>query len=576
MTGDQNNGHTDPRLARLIEDCVPSVKAQPDWSDVKRRAEVRSTGRRSINRHPGVLWLAAAAALVAVVTLTAVLRNTSPDPLDSSAPKIAPARVDWGMTADVRVTPDPGVPMDRALTSVARALQTRAALRDIAGFEVTEVAPDTLRIRVPAAEEENQLRELTLFNRVEVIDPETSVLATDDSLEKLREAAAGHPAPNGEVRYWLASDSNRIFAPASFTTEAEARKARTFHTGTEPVNPVALPSTLTAASLSRPGAEPTYALVNDQRLVTGSEIRSLRADGDRVVITVTPDALTRLRSARSLALADTEGAGYLSIQDGSVHIEGDALLVQARNVNGALGMIHQTAQPGIDATLTMGSTAQYGARPTPVGEPYHLADPPPGAPSSFSPFDEIRRASMTKMRVRLDDPTFSPTMLAVGTLPNKPPAVILMAEKTGAIMMMSSDCERGLGAPVIQVCSLSRPQGREPGALYLTYVGQTAPDVNSVAVRFPSGATAEGPARDGWFILGTIVRGDDRIKDPVFTARTANGDVAFEGMPQSVRPPFSGASLAFFHEMEKLADTQRPAIEEPSRTMTYDPTQKRP
>lgn len=568
VSGDQREERTDAQLIQVIEGCVPTPTARPDWDDVVRRAG-DTASRRTGRRHQGVIWLAAAAAAIAVVTLTAVLRHTSPKPMDSSAPTIAPARVDWGMTADLRVTPDPGVPMDQARERAMEALRTRAALRDIAGFEVSDVSPDTIRIRVPAAEEKDQLEDLTRFDRIEVIDPQVSILGTDDSLEKLGAVAPGHHSPTG-VRYWLSSHTNRLFPPVAFSTLAEARKAAVFAPAGA-YEPVALPSTFTAVSLQSDGPEPTYAVIDEQRLASGAEIESVRADGDRVTITVSPDAQARLRSAGALAVAQIgAGGGGVTVLADDVHLVGYDLVLRTRTQSTATSLMYSTEQPGMEATVTLTTTARYGTRPIPVGKPYTPPAPPP------DPFTTKR----TKVNWRLIDippdlPDGSRVEVTVGVAGSEPlQASFMFTSTTGYPGGGSrSACPRGLGAPIVQVCASSlqegsTPEGKLDGSLHVALGGQVAPDVRSVEIQFPSGQSAVGPAKDGWFFVRTTVHGDDRATDPRFIARTADGDVAFEGMPISMVQPYNGHSLAEYHQMEIARQTQKPGWARPDEAAT--------
>ena len=572
MRGDPSDERIDPRLARAIESHTPPTTSRPDWDDVVRRSPATDATERRSGRPSRVIWLAAAAAAIAVVTLTAVVRNTSTSPVGTAAPPIAPARVDWGMTATLRVKPDPGVPMAEARNGLIAALRARAGQRDIAGFEATAVSDGTIGIRVPAAEDRNQLMDLTAFERIAVIDPEASIVATDNSLKRLGRIAADHPASDGSVRYWLGSAMNRLYAPAGFPTVAAARKART-RPPNDPVTPIAIPSTLTAASFVADGVvadgiNVTYALVNRQRLATSAEMESLRIDGDRVIATLSPSALGRLRSARSLALATTEIDGGLSITEGSIHLEGDTLVLDLPTPFAAETLVHSNGQPGVEATVDVSSVARYGSPPDEVGTPFT----PPRSRDTPSPMDPVRAApdaTWTKTDLTVDDATFGPAVFAVGTRADGPPAAVLMQQRTGAVVILTSSCERGLGAPVIQVCQLSRSMRPDPGPTFVTYLGRTATDVTGVTVRFPGGTTAEGSAKNGWFVIGVSVTRDDRSRDPEFIARTASGGVAFDGTPQSVRQPFSNVSLIRMHEMEERTLTKTSTLPTPgAATMT--------
>ena len=463
-----------------------------------------------------------------------------------------------------------GVPLDQAPERAMERLRIRAALRDIAGFEVSDISPNTIRIRVPAAEEKDQLEDLTRFDRIEVIDPQVSILGTDDSLEKLGTIVAEHPSPDGRLRYWLSSHTNRLFPPVAFGTLAEARKAAVFAPAGA-YEPVALPSTFTAASLRSDRPEPTYAVIDEQRLASGAEIDSVRADGDRVTITVSPDAQARLRSAGSLAVAQIgAGGGGMTVLADDVHLVGDDLVLTTRMASVATSLMYSTEQPGMNATMALTRTARYGTRPIPGGKPYTPPAPPP------DPFTTKR----TKVDWRLIDippdlPDGGRVEVAVGVAGNEPLQASFMSTSTSGYPGggSRSACPRGLGAPIVQVCASSlqegsTPDGKTDGSLHVALGGQVAPDVRSVEIRFPSGQSAVGPAKDGWFFVRTTVRGDDRITDPRFIARTADGDVAFDGMPISMVQPDNGHSLAEYHQMEIARQTQKPGWARPSEAAT--------
>ena len=113
---------------------------------------------------------------------------------------------------------------------------------------------------------------------------------------------------------------------------------------------------------------------NRQRLATSAEMTSLRIDGDRVIITLSSSALGRLRSARSLALATTETGGGLSIAEGSIHLEGDTLVLGLPTRIAAETLVYSNGQPGVGATVDISSVARYGSPPDEVGTPFT----PPG------------------------------------------------------------------------------------------------------------------------------------------------------------------------------------------------------
>lgn len=562
MSGEHTEERTDPHLDALIQACVPESTASPDWDDVCRRANELPNGTTRGTRTPRVIWLAAAAILIAVVTLAAVVRNTSPKPVDSSAPQIAPARVDWGMTATVTVKPDPGVAADDARDRLTRALLARAAEQDIAGFEATPTSDTTIRIRVPAAETEDQLRGLIRFERVEVIDPSVSVRATSDSLEELGAIARRLPAPNGRMTYWRSISSNPLFGAEAYPTAAEARKRRP-PTRHDPGSPVPIPSHFRVAAMITGERDATYALVAAERLVHSGDVENIEIDGNRVVMRLSPAAASRVTAAPSILAMTRRGDDALTILHDEVDHDGDRLSITLPTALAAKRWSPDAGSPGVTGEPRITSTMPYGTRPRPVGVPFTptmSAD----TPRPLNPYLRNPGASWIRTPLPTDAVAGPESFLVVGSTPTTVPGMLVLANSTGYPIVGASECARGLGAPVVEVCSA---QPSAPETNRVTYLGRTAANVDRVTIRFPSGASIDGPARDGWFALsGPVTNPADRNVDPVFIAHTANG-IAFEGAPPSVDAPFSNVSLPQITELRALG--QRP-MQPMNPTMTTD------
>ncbi len=335
-----------------------------------------SQGRR-VNGRAILVAASVSVAVILVLTLAFVLRDGSrPDPVPAG-PAIPPARVDWGMTATVKLTPDQGVTLQEMHQRFASALAFRAHDNDQAGIEILSVEGDRATVRLPGADSEDRVTTYFQFPRVVVLDAERSLVATGADLEALEPEAtkllgSGSPGAfyvqtyqTNFVMYPPLEDStvqrfeSRSQANPAMSSSSEGRVAQSIAT---------LEDTMVlGGAIGRDGDPEPVSLVRDVRAVPSSALLEIRNTGRGPQLVV--DRSKAPRDDRRIHLAvDESGAGELGARtrevgsgtlspDGTITLDGDA----------DRGWMARISRPDLGGRVELLDMSRYGTPALPEG-----------------------------------------------------------------------------------------------------------------------------------------------------------------------------------------------------------------
>lgn len=360
----------------------------PDLPDAACERVVRAVTRRDASRRHGrrVRW----SVVVPVVGGMAVALVAGAAMFDREGTDTAVAgRVDWGMTAVLRVTPDPGSDLETALSRMEAALTVRGEADDIPGLAVRRVGNGDLEIRVPGVYHRQQMTMLSRFASVAVYDRRRALIGTYRRMDELTAALTRQKgAPQGYVLLSQAPGSP-VGMLEVVTTRAEAdAKLRELNramaayeekqSGTS-ANVVAAKRAMARWTVAEVpggvrvvarGQGPGVDLLRDDPIVPSRDIDSLQ-ENNGVTMTVVPEARERtlraLAASRSSAVAVFSAPGYTGSLAGPVSVDGETL-VASGSPDGVVPVSVHDAVPNIPGAIAVVSAQPYGHRPTLEGE----------------------------------------------------------------------------------------------------------------------------------------------------------------------------------------------------------------
>ncbi len=467
-----------------------------------------------------MLGAAAVAAAVLVVGL-AVLFNRS----DKAAVTVGTGRVDWGMTAVVRIEPDPWTDQRRAVSETVAALRTEAERLDIAGMEIRSTGTRELTLKIPGAEATSQLRFLLMIPRVRVLDYETSVLAEGSRASDLVAAARRATKPGQPTHYIVVGVPGRgvIVTPNRFQpTLRGARADQRSLGGPSKADVLAVPDGLTVVTdirIERGVASQYLYLVRERPLARGSEIQTrlstspaLRV-GVAAIVVDRARRLTTEKTRRVIAVSTDSGPranppAFVGI--GLLDLAAREISFESRQ--NPLGLVRgPMTQPNLGSRLRLHNVVGYG--PQPLGR-YPRTDLrwpwAPGVPAEnfVAPISidiEGRRATVV-IQKRNQSAFFS---------------AIRVAGSSADAGVQSGTCYLGLGAPALSQACMFHDLGER-----LVFAGRVRDDVLRIDATLPSGQVVQAHLENGWYMLSW--RKQRSLRDmrlPALAARDADGTV---------------------------------------------------
>ena len=461
-------------------------------------------------------------------------------------------RVSWGMSASVRVVPRPGTSLDTAVEHAVRAIADRGRARDIAGLAVERVGADTLRITVPAANNDAQVADLTGFTPLSIYrSRDATVVKTRAEL-----AAATLRLGGPGAGYLVMQDTDQIGAPRYAASRAEAdRQLAIANTPTINV-PANYPRTIAVPmpdnvrvvfeADAATGKVRQLAFFKADPIVRPADISAAHADGTRVVLTVDPTVAVSLAAEAAASpspdafIAAVTMEGRVDVDVGVPVLSGNELTIQTGQADAAKAIVAQAGRPPVDADLAVLHTERYGQIPPLTGE--RVTQLPA----------EIERA-----RTRVQDPR-SPEAVyvevpkenivkVVGTTLNgrqvdlfagRTPAADDVLWITPSIPTPGANCQPALGAPELQSCGASGTgrigsQRRDIG--FFGRVNST--DIATVEAQVPGHPPLPGAVANGWFLITADVDADLPVQAGILVAKDHTGK-------EVARAPVGGYSFS--------------------------------
>lgn len=475
-------------------------------------AAAPSTGRVSRRRVNGRALLVAATvsvALVVVLALAVVLRGGGrPDPVPAT-PVIPPARVDWGMTATVKLTPDPGVTIQEMRERFATALAFRVDGQDGAGVEILSENRDRVRVRVPGAEIQGQVSRYLYFDRLVVVDEKDGVLATGPSIRALAREAAKHTRSAGKLAYYVqVRYQGRWQTPMRATTRAQAERLL----GTQPQGArheiLAVPYSMIITGAD--ASSSSVSLVSMYGHIPAGDIQNVRTDGRFLHVALRSVDAARA-GTRVWIFLDGMGVGRLGggsalLGRGMLAADGTIDIEMKNRYGNAL------AAQDLGGRLTVVDAQRFGKRPAIAGRPFV----PPAGLRQFVDSDVPKSSRWVSVADgRFGKATYSLVVAETGgvisrvrlfdrrnpQLATGPATQIHRDPKTSA--KVATACPGQVGTPRVATCASSGFIAMKRGAVMrfvTSYVGPVQPEITRVAVDW-NGTTHEAVVKNGWWFI---------------------------------------------------------------------------
>lgn len=495
---------------------------------------------RSRRRPRLAVVIPVAAAVAAAVVATPLLIRGSGDITTA----VGDARVDWGMRATVRVTPDPGVSREQAMASIEEAYRRRALTQDIPGLTTKRVSDTELEVTVPGATRAEQVPVVAVSASVvdagDMVVDYTTVGGLRTALKDRRGRAETYlivpnvpggdrpSVPFEEVRTLQEAERRIAFLNAT-VKDFPDRQYRYI-----PV-PAGLRVVVDAGGrgIGANGTESTLPWQISALHSSTSGIRLFLRESGRA------DSLRAVRAlgSRATLIVHREFDGRLAF--GAVRVDGDHLLApSSENVSSSLGF---TDIPSTPARVDALATATYGTRPKPRGDT--ISPLPASIRESVANQYDPRGDGLAKLDV-------DPDSLVRAVVAKDPgPEVSVFVTRTAA----GDDLVYAIGAFV------GGPCGALPGPAPMTLCGQESaergrpmigrvddPSIRRVTLEW-RGGTQEATLDNGWFIVRVPAK-EIPSEEPTeacltctgvaLVGRDASGDtVARMDIPYTANPP---------------------------------------
>lgn len=451
-------------------------------------------------------WLAAGA--VGAVALAAGLALTF-ESLRQHGTANGTPRVPWGMTADITLTPDPGVDSQAAVDAYIQLIRQRAEREDVPGVDVQQTGPDRVHVTLPSASNRQALVSFVTPSDLRVFPAVTAAQSVDEI-----EAVASQAVSNGAtpIAYVLSPTAPTMgdtpgedFLTNQYRTVAEAQaKAKAGD------RVIAIPEGFAFVLVETPtGKDLGFALVKNEPVVGRSDMTRVELVQNRLVAQLTTAGADHVQeyfategTLDELDLAElhmTQGSlvpTYFAI--GKVHRSGDAALgidgqaVGTDRTPGNLVGVDVWIGPVVRAEFAIDGSAAYGPQPritgdsVPVPAPYNTY--PELMPKPAGDLVRVVHATTAKGDVGVWVAVNGSIALTASTVP------LLGAGAT------TPACPWRLGPPPLTICNT----GGGPVGSVIT--GRVADNVATVEARLGTGKIVHGTIANGWFIVPIIVQ----------------------------------------------------------------------
>lgn len=448
------------------------------------------------------------------------------------------ARVAWGLTAEVTVQgAQPGEPTEFEMRRVVDALVARARLRDVGGLQITQTGPRELRLSVPGATTVLDLREFTSFTSVDLVNLDTSLIATGSTLRDL--AAAANALPGPKTRFAVQTGG---IAEVVETRVAADERLRSL--GAEEGTILPLPANVLIVDRPSKGT-PTVLLIKDEPVVAsmvwnrasfvGARFQLDAHDADQQAAREAIRAVAASRPTLAVIGRQGPGRGYEYGASERFEVTPTGVALTEFDENSDDHAVFDRGEPLVDATLSIGTLAPYG-----------VAEPPAGD-RNISPPSAISGPDVTVAEYG-PDPSRARRTVAVEEGSVVRAATASLGERTWTVwagrttegreaswtsggdddaQFGNSNCPVGAGVPILRSCGLLGI-GKEQ-----LLFGRARAEVTDVQGRFADGTVVEGVAENGWFLIPFRFRGVEGAGITV-VARDASGRVIAELTPNGV------------------------------------------
>ena len=508
-------------LVRMLREDIPEPElgSAADTARVAReRARVRSGSRRS---RPGRLVVGAVGGLASagVLGVLGYLFVATP----SEPGRTEGARVDWGMTATVRVVAYPGTSASAATAQARSAILARGREQDIQGLVVKTAGSNRLQLTVPAATREQQITQLVSFTALAIYDEGTAVVARASRLSGLQ-AAVDAASRRGIPPAGFAFDVGNSWSSRLFPTRAAAQKA-TRDMRSKRAEILAVPRGFSLVNGSSFG--PRWSLLRGAPLLTSGDISAVRARGTSVAFELRPGARARWGSrsnGRLVAVDESLGTGRAGGRPAIGTIAGRSTgTASADNVVvdlGSRGSVESYAREfgaaGVGGRLEVESSRRYGQLPPVQGDSVELPD-------------LVREVADGKPIVRVVAGNAGGVDVQLWVYQVGPGSSYLIDAGEASGLAGGSPCDVPLGAAALRAC------GGSIGPDSFLSVGRVGPEVATVDASL-AGRTAPVLVRNGWFVAAMAPRTPTdssatparSLPHPEIVARDSNGRVVGE------------------------------------------------
>lgn len=443
----------------------------------------------------------AATVVIAVVVAAAMgilLRDGGrPNPVPA-APTIPPARVDWGMVATLKLTPDPGVSIEEMRRRLSDALAYRTHDHGGAGVEIISASGNAVTVRLPGAETPDQVREYLSFFRLVIVDSEASTVATAPTIDDLPNLPS---LTNEPRRYYYVQERNRSkwARPRRLLSQRDMDELAARHPGE-----VATRSVPWDTSILGGGNGAPVRLVRRTPIIPSSSIGAIRRVDDALQIST--EAIPADRRVTVFATTAIDGGPDISpeaVGSGTLRADGTLELP----LKGA-PILHSVARPDIGGVLTFERATQYGDKPSEDLEEYPTArtkQPPTASlPRDIrwvrllsGGFDDGHRLLLAAEHRGV----LVATAFADDAKPDQAPDVAA-AVRVSTEKPLRSICPVGVGTPQVVRCGGSVGTSPAPNGMvrvqYVNY-GRVQSDVAEIEVRVLD-RVYPATIQNGWWV----------------------------------------------------------------------------
>lgn len=352
-----------------VEDAIRKIRSSlpetPDGLAQRIVASATSGGaapsRRSRRLNTRGLLVAASvvAAAALLITVGILLRDGDrPDP-EPATPVIPPARVDWGQIVTVRLQPDEGISIEEMRERFATALAFRTYDYGGAGVEVVSATGDEVQVRLPGAATSNQVNAYMRFDRLVILDNDSSIIAAGSNLEALRDHVERADLRSGAQYYVQSRTSSGEWAGLTrFDTLAQAETEHARLARSTATVMLAVPASL--AVVGGDGGEDVL-LIRPTQVVPASAVRSVRQDGGSIVVSLDERAHDEIvRKVR--VFLDLSGDGTYS---GSAPMVGTGTVTSAGDLRFSADSVvpASIARPDLGGRVSVVHAEPYGQEP---------------------------------------------------------------------------------------------------------------------------------------------------------------------------------------------------------------------